>query len=229
MVKSAQDRRVHTHSTHGACGDRDLDTLLIALYVELTDWIIPTLRPPRRAGPGRPPTVTDAELVCVAVAHVLLRYNDEHHWLRAAPSRVGHLFPQLLSQPEYNRRRRGAADVLEATLRWLAARPRPLENCCGWWTARPCPVERRRLPHGGRTCSATPATADRASLRTSDPARARRRHVRRPTSADSGDVDANPILLLRALAVGHLVGPALSVAVVEVGPPIELVICGTGT
>jgi hypothetical protein len=37
---------------------------------------------------------------------------------------------------------------------------------------------------------------DRASLRTSDPARVRRRHVRRPTSADSGDVDANPILLL---------------------------------
>jgi hypothetical protein len=70
---------------------------------------------------------------------------------------------------------------------------------------------------------------DRASLRTSDPARVRRRHVRRPTSADSGDVDANPILLLRALAVGHHVGPALSVAVVEVGPPIELVIYGTGT
>jgi hypothetical protein len=98
----------------------DLDTLLIALYVELTDRIIPALRPPRRASPGRPPVVTDAELVCLAVAQVLLRYNDEHHWLRAAPSRVGHLFPRLLSQPEYNRRLRGAADLLEATLRWLA-------------------------------------------------------------------------------------------------------------
>jgi hypothetical protein len=69
----------------------DLDTLLIALYVELTDRIIPALRPHR--GPGRPPAVTDAELVCLAVAQVLLRYNDEHHWLRAAPARVGHLFP----------------------------------------------------------------------------------------------------------------------------------------
>jgi hypothetical protein len=37
--------------------------------------------------------VTDAELVCLAVAQVLLRYNDEHHWLGAARSRVGHLFP----------------------------------------------------------------------------------------------------------------------------------------
>jgi len=98
----------------------DLDTLLIALYVELTDRIIPWLRPHHRAGPGRPPAVTDAELVCLAVAQVLLRYHQEHHWLRAAPTRVGHLFPRLLSQPEYNRRLRQVADLMEATLRWLA-------------------------------------------------------------------------------------------------------------
>jgi hypothetical protein len=71
----------------------DLDTLLVALYVELTDRIIPSQRPPRRSGPGRPAAVSDAEVVCLAVAQVLLRYNDEHHWLRAAPTRVGHLFP----------------------------------------------------------------------------------------------------------------------------------------
>jgi hypothetical protein len=97
----------------------DLDTLLIALYVELTDHIIPS-RPHHRAGPGRPPVVTDAELVCLAVAQVLLRYNDEHHWLRAAPSRVGHLFPRLPSQPAYNRRLRGGADLMQAALGWLA-------------------------------------------------------------------------------------------------------------
>ncbi len=45
----------------------DLDTLLTALYVELTDRIIPSLGPARR-GPGRPPEVTDAELVCLALA-----------------------------------------------------------------------------------------------------------------------------------------------------------------
>jgi hypothetical protein len=78
--------------------DADLDTLLIALYVELDDRIIPAFRRGRsRRGPGRPPVMTDAELLCLAVAQVLLRYNDEHHWLRAAPSRVGRLFPRLLS------------------------------------------------------------------------------------------------------------------------------------
>src|SRR5204862_2129007 len=71
--------------------------------------------------PGRrPPLVTDAELVCLAVAQVLLRYNDEQHWLRAAPTRVGHLFPRLLGQSEYNERLKAAAPLLEATLRWLA-------------------------------------------------------------------------------------------------------------
>jgi len=98
----------------------DLDTLLIALYVELTDRIIPARLGGRRGGPGRHPDVTDAELICLAVAQVLLRYNDEHHWLRAAPSRVGHLFPRLLSQPAYNRRLRASAELMEAALRWLA-------------------------------------------------------------------------------------------------------------
>ena len=63
--------------------DTDLDTLLIALYVELTDRIIPSRRSRSGPGPGHPQEVTDAELVCRAVAQVLLRFNDERHWLRA--------------------------------------------------------------------------------------------------------------------------------------------------
>jgi hypothetical protein len=64
--------------------------------------------------------VTDAELVCLAVAQVLLRYDDERHWLRAAAARVGHLFPRLLRQSEYNQRLKNAAPLMEAALRWLA-------------------------------------------------------------------------------------------------------------
>jgi len=97
----------------------DLDTLLIALYVELTDRIIASLGNGERRV-GRPPAVTDAELVCLAVAQVLLRYNDERHWLSAAPGRVGHLFPRRLSQSEYNERLKNAAPLMEAALRWLA-------------------------------------------------------------------------------------------------------------
>ena len=108
----------------------DLDTLLIALYVELTDRIIPSLGF-TRSGPGQRPQVTDAELACLAVAQVLLRYDDERHWLRAAPKRVGHLFPRLLGQSEYNQRVKAAGPLMEAALRWLAVTPRLLRSCCG--------------------------------------------------------------------------------------------------
>ena len=52
QAKSVQDRRVYTRLTLGAIVIADLDTLLIALYVELTDRIIPSLGCPRR--PGQP-------------------------------------------------------------------------------------------------------------------------------------------------------------------------------
>src|ERR1019366_8243411 len=96
-----------------------LDTLLTALCVELTDRIIP-LPGPGRSGPGWPPGGTGAELACLAVAQVLLRSDDERHWLRAAPARIGHLFPRLLRQSECNDRVRSAALLTETALRWLA-------------------------------------------------------------------------------------------------------------
>jgi hypothetical protein len=98
----------------------DLDTLLTALYVELTDRIIPE-RGFTRRGPGGRPEVTDAELACIATAQVLLRFDDERHWLRIAPRLIGHLFPRLLGQSEYNTRLKAAAPLMEAALRWLAA------------------------------------------------------------------------------------------------------------
>jgi hypothetical protein len=129
----------------------DLDTLLIALYVELTDRVIPA-RGPCRRGPGRPLEVTDAELVCLAVAQVLLRYHDERHWLRAAPHRVGHLFPRLLSQSEYNQRLKDLAPLMEAALRWLAAQT-------------PGSAELLRLLDGTPVgCGQSPITARRSNL-----------------------------------------------------------------
>ena len=50
---------------------------------------------------------------------MLLRYDDERHWLRAAPRHVGHLFSRLLRQSEYNQRLKALAPLMEAALRWL--------------------------------------------------------------------------------------------------------------
>ena len=86
------------------------------------------------------------------MAQVLVRYNDEHHWLRAAPCRVGHLFPRLLSQPAYNRRLRQVAWLMEAALRWLAA-------------ATPASAELLRLLDGTPVpCGRSRTTAKRSDL-----------------------------------------------------------------
>jgi hypothetical protein len=58
--------------------------------------------------------------VCIAVPQVLLRFDDEPHWLRAAARRIGHLFPRLLRQSEDNARLKDLAPLMEAALRWLA-------------------------------------------------------------------------------------------------------------
>jgi hypothetical protein len=93
----------------------DLDTLLTALYVEIDDHVAPS-----RAGRGRRPRLTDAELVCLAVAQVLLGFDSEHRWIRFAYCRLGHLFPYLPNQPGYHKRLRAAAPLLAAAISHLA-------------------------------------------------------------------------------------------------------------
>lgn len=92
----------------------DLDTLLIALYVKVDD----DLAGIRRI--GRPPQLTDSELVCLAVAQALLGYHSESRWLRAARRRLGHLFPYLPKQPGYNKRLRAALPLIRRMIRELA-------------------------------------------------------------------------------------------------------------
>jgi hypothetical protein len=63
----------------------DLDTLLTALHVELTDRIVPVCGF-TRCGPGGRPEVTDAALACIAVAQVL-RVQGAMARLRSRPRR----------------------------------------------------------------------------------------------------------------------------------------------
>jgi hypothetical protein len=93
----------------------DLDTLVIALYVSIDELFGP------RRGPGRKPKLTDAELVCLAVAQVLLGCSSERRWLRFAGRRLGHLFPYLPTASAYNRRLRRAGPLVALAIQDLAA------------------------------------------------------------------------------------------------------------
>ena len=97
-----------------------LDDLVIALYVTIDELLEP------RRGPGRRPTLSDAELVCLAVAQVLLGYRSERRWLRAVAGRLGHLFPYVCGQAAYNRRLRRAAPLVAALSHALAL------SCPSW-------------------------------------------------------------------------------------------------
>ena len=80
----------------------DLDALLTHVYVLLDDLL------PRRRRLGRPPRISDSELICLAVAQVLLDCPNERRFLRLAKRRLGHLFPYIPGQSGFNKAAAGA-------------------------------------------------------------------------------------------------------------------------
>jgi hypothetical protein len=93
----------------------DLDALLTALYVEIDDHVVPA-----RRGRGRRPQLSDAELLTLAAAQVLLGIDTEHRWIRFAYCRLGHLFRYLPKQPGYHKRLTAAAPLLATAITHLA-------------------------------------------------------------------------------------------------------------
>lgn len=94
----------------------DLDTLLTALYV-LADDLLPKRD---RSRPGRRPRISDAEVICLAVAQVLLDCPKERRFIRFAKRRLGHLFPYVPGQSGYNKRVRDLAPQIVGLLGHLA-------------------------------------------------------------------------------------------------------------
>jgi hypothetical protein len=92
----------------------ELNTLLTALYVHVDD----RLKTPRWR--GRPPLLTDAELVTLAVAQALLGYHCEARWLRFAHAHLHGMFPYLPQRPAYNKRLRAALPLVKRAIRSLA-------------------------------------------------------------------------------------------------------------
>ncbi|MEV6182015.1 IS982 family transposase, partial [Streptomyces sp. NPDC052015] len=91
-----------------------LDALLAALYVFIDDHVAPRRRI------GRPPKLTDAELLCLAVAQVLLGFPSARHWIRFAHARLGHLFRYLPQQSAYNKRLNAAGPLISRVIEALA-------------------------------------------------------------------------------------------------------------
>ena len=85
----------------------DLDALADRTF---TCWLMISCR--ADGAFGRPPRISDSELICLAVAQVLLDCPNERRFLRLAKRRLGHLFPYIPGQSGFNKRLRALAPQL---------------------------------------------------------------------------------------------------------------------
>jgi Transposase DDE domain len=86
----------------------DLDLLCISVYCTADDLL------PQRPGNARR-RLSDAEIVTLCVAQVLMGIPSDRRFLRAARRQLGHLFPWLPSQDALHKRRARLAETIE----WL--------------------------------------------------------------------------------------------------------------
>ena len=86
----------------------DLDLLLIAVFATADDLLPARARNARRS-------VTDAEVVTLAVAQAIMDIPSDREFLAVAAKRLRHLFPRLPGQPGYWKRRRRATETID----WL--------------------------------------------------------------------------------------------------------------
>ena len=88
--------------------DADLDLLLISVYCTADDLLPERPRNARRR-------LSDAEVVTLCVAQVLMGIPSDRRFLRAARRQLGHLFSSLPSQDALHKRRARLAEAIE----WL--------------------------------------------------------------------------------------------------------------
>ncbi|MDJ0386466.1 IS982 family transposase [Streptomyces sp. G-G2] len=99
----------------------DVNTLATALYARIDDelkaspWLAPW-----RPKVGIMPTLSDAELLTLAVMSALLGYTSERRWLRRVDRDFRGLFPYVPQQSGYGKRLRAASSLLTSMIRTLA-------------------------------------------------------------------------------------------------------------
>jgi Transposase DDE domain len=86
----------------------DLDLLLTAVFATADDLLPDRAKNARRS-------VTDAEVVTLAVAQAIMDIPSDREFLAVAARRLAHLFPRLPGQPGYWKRRRRATETID----WL--------------------------------------------------------------------------------------------------------------
>ena len=106
----------------------DVDTFLTTLYVMVDDFC--HSHPPKKR-PGPQASLSESEVITLAVFARWSRFNSERDFYRYAETKLRNAFPTLPDRSQFNRLVRSHADLIEL-------------SSCTWWTllgARGCPYE----------------------------------------------------------------------------------------
>jgi Transposase DDE domain len=98
----------------------DLETFLVSLFV-LVDDGISDVRPHEVRRPGRPPLLSDSEVLTLAILSQWPRFRSERDFWRFTDAHLREYFPTLVSQSQLNRRIRALEPELRALQRNLAS------------------------------------------------------------------------------------------------------------
>ena len=99
----------------------DLDLLLTTVFCAADDLL------PGRAKNARR-RLTDAEVVTLLVAQTMMGVTSDRRFVRVARKQLVALFPGLVGQSGFHKRRAGLADAIETVMAALA------RECPGYWT-----------------------------------------------------------------------------------------------
>ena len=94
--------------------------MLVSLFVLVDDWW-KRAHPPCPRRPGRPPSLSDAEVLTLAIVAQWPRFRSERDFFRFADAHLRPYFPNLVSHGQLNRRIRALEPELKTPQRHLAA------------------------------------------------------------------------------------------------------------
>ena len=100
----------------------DLDTFLTALYTIVDDLYRERVALTLARRPGPTPALSDSEVLALTICAEWGPWDSERGFWRFARERLRHLFPRMVDQSEFNRRRRSLYPALAAIQRAVAER-----------------------------------------------------------------------------------------------------------
>ena len=100
----------------------DLETFLTAVYTLVDDLYRERVAGVLAHRPGPAPSLSDSEVLTLAICAEWGPWDSERGFWRFVCQRLGHLFPRLVDQSEFNRRRRSLYPALATIQRAVAER-----------------------------------------------------------------------------------------------------------